>query len=153
MAAASTQVLGPQLGTTLAPARFVECSLQAQRFAPVLCPVGQRQSQRLNAHVLRQVASNFLGNFRSSGSAEMCLHQSARRRAIRRVCAQVTESQTAEEASVVAKKEFLEDAKSLGSVRLIVNTGLGVLESVTTLEKLFYHPMPGLQTPLFCFCG
>ncbi|CAI5490956.1 unnamed protein product, partial [Closterium sp. Naga37s-1] len=28
-------------------------------------------------------------------------------------------------------------------VRLIVNTGLGVLESVTTLDGLFYHTLPG----------
>ncbi|KAH7284138.1 hypothetical protein KP509_34G040700 [Ceratopteris richardii] len=40
-------------------------------------------------------------------------------------------------------KEFLEELKSLGRIRIIVNTGVGVLESVTSLEKLFYHNVPG----------
>ncbi|KAG6554257.1 hypothetical protein Mapa_004173 [Marchantia paleacea] len=40
-------------------------------------------------------------------------------------------------------KEFLDDLKSFGRVRLIVNTGVAVLESVTSFEKLFYHEMPG----------
>ncbi|GJP86912.1 hypothetical protein CLOP_g16881 [Closterium sp. NIES-67] len=40
-------------------------------------------------------------------------------------------------------KEFLSDLKNVGRVRLIVNTGMGVLESVTTLEGLFYHTLPG----------
>ena len=35
-------------------------------------------------------------------------------------------------------KSFLEDCKSLGSVRIIVNTGVAVLEAVTTFEGLFY---------------
>eukprot|EP00475_Leptophrys_vorax_P037288 TRINITY_DN64069_c0_g1_i1.p2 TRINITY_DN64069_c0_g1~~TRINITY_DN64069_c0_g1_i1.p2 ORF type:complete len:211 (-),score=8.68 TRINITY_DN64069_c0_g1_i1:357-989(-) len=39
-------------------------------------------------------------------------------------------------------KEFLADLKSVGRVRLIVNTGMGVLESVTTLDGLFYHALP-----------
>lgn len=40
-------------------------------------------------------------------------------------------------------KDFLEELKSVGRIRIIVNTGVGVLESVTSLEKLFYHTVAG----------
>lgn len=48
-----------------------------------------------------------------------------------------------QQAAGVDVKVFLEDLKSVGRVRLIVNTGVAVLESVTNLEKLFYHTLPG----------
>ncbi|KAI5070280.1 hypothetical protein GOP47_0014623 [Adiantum capillus-veneris] len=40
-------------------------------------------------------------------------------------------------------KDFLEELKSVGRIRIIVNTGVGVLESVTSLERLFYHTIAG----------
>eukprot|EP00249_Psilotum_nudum_P007695 c20755_g1_i1 orf=294-986(-) len=44
---------------------------------------------------------------------------------------------------VITVKDFLEELKQVGRVRIVVNTGVGVLESVTSLEKLFYHTLPG----------
>lgn len=40
-------------------------------------------------------------------------------------------------------KDFLEELKSVGRIRIVVNTGVGVLESITSLEKLFYHTLAG----------
>lgn len=40
-------------------------------------------------------------------------------------------------------KQFLEEAKCVGRVRIIVTTGMGVLESVTDMEGLFYKRLPG----------
>lgn len=39
-------------------------------------------------------------------------------------------------------KAFLEELKSIGSIRIITNNGLAVLESVTTFDGLFYSPTP-----------
>lgn len=46
-------------------------------------------------------------------------------------------------ASTQKLKDFLQDLKDVGRVRIIVNTGVAVLESVTNLDKLFYHTLPG----------
>ena len=49
----------------------------------------------------------------------------------------------APQTNVPLVKEFLAALPSLGSVRLIVQTGTVVLESVTTFDGLFYSPVPG----------
>ncbi|CAI5471193.1 unnamed protein product [Closterium sp. Yama58-4] len=54
-----------------------------------------------------------------------------------------TDTYDADTGATANLKEFLSDLKNVGRVRLIVNTGLGVLESVTTLGGLFYHTLPG----------
>ncbi|CAI7755114.1 unnamed protein product [Closterium sp. NIES-53] len=54
-----------------------------------------------------------------------------------------TDTHDADTGATANLKEFLSDLKNVGRVRLIVNTGLGVLESVTTLDGLFYHTLPG----------
>eukprot|EP00898_Chlorokybus_atmophyticus_P008756 jgi/Chlat1/8882/Chrsp92S08201 len=59
--------------------------------------------------------------------------------------ATTSEGEIAVEPTVMPRatlKQLLEDAKGLGRVRLIVNTGMGVLESVSTLDSLFYHTVP-----------
>ncbi|XP_057828433.2 uncharacterized protein LOC131039657 isoform X2 [Cryptomeria japonica] len=40
-------------------------------------------------------------------------------------------------------REFMEEIKTLGRIRVIVNTGVAVLESVTRMDKLFYHTLEG----------
>ncbi|KAH9310903.1 hypothetical protein KI387_025938 [Taxus chinensis] len=40
-------------------------------------------------------------------------------------------------------KDFMEEIKTLGRIRIIVNTGVGVLESVTRMDNLFYHTLEG----------
>eukprot|EP00850_Spirogloea_muscicola_P010723 SM000064S19745 [mRNA] locus=s64:195825:197238:+ [translate_table: standard] len=53
------------------------------------------------------------------------------------------EASTSSSESFPGLKRFLADAASVGRVRVIVNTGMGVLESVTTLDSLFYRAVPG----------
>eukprot|EP00850_Spirogloea_muscicola_P004596 SM000019S05140 [mRNA] locus=s19:1029127:1030564:- [translate_table: standard] len=53
------------------------------------------------------------------------------------------EASTSSSETFPGLKRFLADAASVGRVRVIVNTGMGVLESVTTLESLFYRAVPG----------
>lgn len=53
-------------------------------------------------------------------------------------------SETSETVETFPKlKEFLEKVKKVGRVRIVVNTGLGVLESVTTLDGLFCQEFGG----------
>lgn len=54
-----------------------------------------------------------------------------------------TAVETEQSPATSALKEFLEELKGVGRIRIIVNTGVGVLESITSLEKLFYHTMAG----------
>eukprot|EP00850_Spirogloea_muscicola_P006167 SM000029S10462 [mRNA] locus=s29:279161:280595:- [translate_table: standard] len=53
------------------------------------------------------------------------------------------ETSTSSSESLPGLKRFLADAASVGRVRIIVNTGMGVLESVSTLDSLFYRAVPG----------
>ncbi|KAG0576752.1 hypothetical protein KC19_5G105200 [Ceratodon purpureus] len=54
------------------------------------------------------------------------------------------DAQAQADTTTVTVKEFLQDLKPVGRTRLIVNTGVAVLEStITNLDKLFYHVMPG----------
>jgi hypothetical protein len=120
-------------------------------FAPLSHPrqSGSKPRPMCRHHnALQRTLDNFFGSSRC-GNLNTAAGNAKGQRRHRKVCAQVAESDTAKETSFAKLKEFLEDAKSLGSVRIIVNTGLGVLESVTTLEKLFYHAMPGkVQLPI-----
>ncbi|CAM6117132.1 unnamed protein product [Calypogeia fissa] len=52
------------------------------------------------------------------------------------------QKQKPETTSSPTLKDFLEDLKPVGRVRLIVNTGVAVLESVTSFEKFYYHAGP-----------
>ena len=75
-------------------------------------------------------------------AAPPALRSRSSRRRSARVCASGAAAGTPQ-TNVPLVKEFLAALPSLGSVRLIVQTGTVVLESVTTFEGLFYSPVPG----------
>lgn len=98
---------------------------RSQRFCTGFCGVGS----------LRQPNASAPGNVASSA------HRLPRLRVGAEVAAQEPVVQKAP--SFKQLKQFLEDAKGVGRVRIIVNTGMGVLESVTDMEGLFYQALPG----------
>eukprot|EP00899_Mesostigma_viride_P010669 jgi/Mesvir1/19603/Mv09900-RA.1 len=68
-------------------------------------------------------------------------HKACRPGSVRAQAAPAGEA--AADGKFAALKSLLDDVKGLGRIRIIVNTGMGVLESVTTLDKLFYSDAPG----------
>ncbi|KAL2641541.1 hypothetical protein R1flu_009128 [Riccia fluitans] len=74
------------------------------------------------------------------GSSANCLRKLTPRATVKEGVEQESESVPVQKSDL---KEFLDELKTFGRVRLIVNTGVAVLESVTTFEKLFYSEMPG----------
>ncbi|KAL3677876.1 hypothetical protein R1sor_020832 [Riccia sorocarpa] len=74
------------------------------------------------------------------GSSSKCVRKLIPRAAVKEGVEQGSESVPIQKTNL---KEFLDELKTFGRVRLIVNTGVAVLESVTSFEKLFFSEMPG----------